>query len=330
MLPQTPSTYITERNGINAVATAISHLGFIWRETPTGDVGVDGQIEHVDTAGRATGRLLSVQVKSGKSYFSLEDDGSWLFYPEDRHRAYWEQHPLPVILVLHNPDTRQSYWTDIRQQLRGERTGRALSISKANILQNALPNQLFETVGVDGSTFIESLSDVLMRLCQTKSMNASFPLSHFDLFAHGLTNISRSIYYGMDLANIIAEYKLSETDFGIGVGGTEHNFMFEFVKFLVAQNLARVDFADCLVSWNDREMQPHFVAPLTSRGRSLVALIHQIEERAVNLGVLSDSGVIHVAQEAFFSINFVSLVSRLSRIQEFQRILASAGVGLNT
>jgi hypothetical protein len=34
MLP----AFVTERIGINAVATAITKLGLIWRETPTGDV----------------------------------------------------------------------------------------------------------------------------------------------------------------------------------------------------------------------------------------------------------------------------------------------------
>lgn len=199
-----------------------------------------------------------------------------------------------------------------------------------NVLQNTLPKQLFETTGVDGSAFIDDLSGVLKRLLEARSSSADFPLTHFDLFVHGLTNISRSIYFGMDLADFIAEYRLAEanSEFGVGVGESEHNFMFAFVKFLVAQNLALLDFADCLISWNDREMQPHFVAPLTSRGRSLVELIHQVEKKAVNSGVLPDAGSVYVAQEAFFSIVPVSLMSRLAHIQAFQRVVASAGVGL--
>lgn len=66
----------------------------------------------------------------------------------------------------------------------------------------------------------------------------------------------------------------------MGMGEPEHNFVFGFVKLLVAQNLAQIDYADCLIDWIDRQMQPHFVAPLTSRGRALVALIHE-EERAI-------------------------------------------------
>jgi hypothetical protein len=71
MLPQTRPTYVTERIGINAVATAIARIGLIWRETSTGDVGIDGQVEYVSASGHATGRLISVQVKSGLSYSSM-------------------------------------------------------------------------------------------------------------------------------------------------------------------------------------------------------------------------------------------------------------------
>jgi|GEM_PF-571410 len=325
MLPKMPITHLTERIGINAVATAMANVGLIWRETPTGDVGVDGQVEYVDGAGLATGRLLSVQVKSGPSYFAHEKEDAFLFYPEARHRTYWEQHPLPVILVLHNPETSTSYWADVRQQLRGESPGRALTVRKDRILQSTTATGLFENVGVDGSPFLADLADVLGQMIGTRSNNACFPISHFDLFAHGLTNIARSIYFGMDVAMMVAEANLeaANSDFGCGVGGEEHDFMFAFVKFLIAQNLARVDFADCLIDWVDRQMQPHFVAPLTSRGRELVRYIHEVEASMIMNGRLKDDGLIHVAQEAFFAMVPYSFSRRLPRIQAFQRTYAN-------
>lgn len=320
MLPQTPMTYLTERAGINAVATAMASVGLIWRETPTGDVGVDGQVEYVDDEGQATGRLLSVQVKSGPSYFTHEQEEAFLFYPEARHRIYWEQHPLPVLLVLHNPKTSKSYWADIRQQLRGESAQKALTVRKDRLLETTTSAELFETVGIDGSPFLDNLADVLAEMISTRSKNACFPISHFDLFAHGLTNIARSIYFGMDVAMMVIEANLEEakSEFGWGLGSEEHDFLFAFVKFLIAQNLARVDFADCLIDWVDRQMQPHFVAPLTSRGRALVSYLHEIEASMVANGQLKDDGQVHVAQEAFFAIVSHSFSRRLPRIQAFQ------------
>lgn len=322
MLPKSPITYQTERLGINAVAVAIARLGLIWRETPTGDVGIDGQIEYVDAAGHASGRLLSVQVKSGTSYFANEIDGAYLFYLGAKHRRYMEQHPLPVILVLHNPATDTSYWADVRQQLRGEQAEAAVRVPKGSVLQAATAPMLFETDGIDGSAFIEDLDEVCATMIARRSANAGFPVSHFDLFAHGLTNIARSIYYGMDVPLMVAEANLARADcefgVGFGFGEDEQFFLFDFVKFLIAQNLARIDFSDCLIDWVDREMQPHFVAPLTARGRDLVRRIREQEVALVKSGALPDIGTTLVAREAFFEMVPYSFSNRLPRIQEFQ------------
>jgi len=326
-LPNASDTYVTERLGITAVAAAIAKMGQIWRETPTADVGIDGQVEYVDPLGQATGRLISVQVKSGRSYLADEVDGAFRFYPKPEHRQYWEQHPLPVILVLHDPEADVSYWADVRQQLRADAPEAALWVRRTQVLQQTTPHGLFETLGMDGSAFVEDLDEVVARMVGCHSGNGSFPVTHFDLFAHGLTNIARSIYFGMDVALIVAEANLAaaESEFGVGVGDSEHNFLFAFVKFLIAQNLARVDFAECLHDWIDRQVQPHFVAPLTPRGRDLVRRIHEVEARMVAGGRLPDAGHVHVAQEAFFQMVPYSFSSRLPRIQAFQAAFRDAG-----
>jgi hypothetical protein len=156
---------------------------------------------------------------------------------------------------------------------------------------------LFETAGVQDQTFIEDLNGVLAKLLATRSENGNFPLSYFDLFAQGLTNICRSLYYGMDLVCNAVEYNLASvsSSFGMGMGETEQQFLFDFVKFLLAQGLAQIDYADCLIDWVDRQMQPHFVAPLTSRGRALVSLIQNEEAKLVAEGKLPDGERLHVA-----------------------------------
>jgi Domain of unknown function (DUF4365) len=73
------------------------------------DFGVDGQIEVVDDDGRPTGQLFGVQVKSGPSYFHRGQDAV-AFYVDDEHLKYWDQHILPVILVLHNPQDGETIW----------------------------------------------------------------------------------------------------------------------------------------------------------------------------------------------------------------------------
>ena len=220
-----------------------------------------------------------------------------------------------MLLILHDPDKSKSYWTDALQALRipaGEKD-RSIEVPRANLLEATNPVTLFENAGVVDLPFIPSIEEVLRQLVTTVSSSGSFPLSYFDLFTHGLTNICRSLYYGMDLIQDAVAFNLDarRSEFGMGMGEPEHRFAFGFVQFLLAQNLAQIDYADCLIDWVDREMHPHFVAPLTSRGRALVALIHKEEARLTARGTMQDGGLLHVAQEGFFQMVIMSYIGRI-------------------
>lgn len=323
--PKVGLSYAQERLGINALQNYAANNSQIWRETATGDVGIDGNLEFVNADGFATGKVIAVQVKSGPSYFKNESANGWKFYPEDKHKFYWEAFPLPVILVLHDPSSNNSYWADVRQALRtpARTEQNFIEVPRCNILQNTKPTQLFATAGVQVEPFIDDLEEVFKKLLNTCSRDAGFPLSYFDLFTHGLTNICRSIYYGMDMVCNAVEFNLIDenSEFGMGMGYQEHNFLFDYVKFLLAQGLAQIDFADCLIDWEDREMQPHFVAPLTARGRALVKLIHQKEADLVAEGKMADGDRLHVAQEGFFGMQIESYYKRFPRIKQFQEAL---------
>jgi hypothetical protein len=95
---------------VNAVEQIVlEELGWIWREQLVSDFGIDGQIELVDEQGKPTGRLIAAQVKTGKSYF--RGKGQRIALPvDDAHLRYWQGHALPAILVLHNPDTKETIW----------------------------------------------------------------------------------------------------------------------------------------------------------------------------------------------------------------------------
>ena len=328
-LPKAGTNYMQERRGIAALQSYAADKGQIWRETDTGDVGIDGLLEFVDTDGFATGRTVAVQVKTGQSYFQSQSLVGWKYYPENKHRNYWEQFPVPVLLVLHNPHNGESYWVDARQALRvPAREDRAfLDIPRTNVLETTNPVDLFQTAGVIDQTFVPEIMHVLGQLVMTVSNESAFPLSYFDLFAHGLTNICRSIYYGTDLICNAVEFNLiaQGSKWGMSMGPSEHEFAFGFVKFLLAQNLAQIDYSDCLIDWVDRKMQPQFVAPLTSRGRALVDFIQRQEDRLVSSDAMPDGGGLHVAQEGYFEMVRLSYLSRLSRIKHFQDVLTKEG-----
>lgn len=238
-----------------------------------------------------------------------------------------------MLLVLHDPRSERSFWTDARQALRAP-SGKErayIEVPSANNLDATSAVTLFENAGIQDQLFISDIVDVLSKLIDTRSGETTFPLSYFDLFSHGLTGICRTIYYGMDVITNAVEFNLrvEKADFGMGIGQPEHEFTFGFVKFLVAQNLAHVDYADCLIDWIDREMQPHFVAPLTSRGRELVALIDKEEDRLVaSRALLSEKGL-RVAQEGIFEMVPLSYVRRFARIRAFQETI-KAEIGKNS
>ena len=68
-------------------------------------------------------------------------------------------------------------------------------------------------------------------MIKTKCNNPTFNLSFFDLFIQGLTNLSRQIFFSMQMAIEIAEYN-NESEFGLSLGMNEHEFLHDYVKFL--------------------------------------------------------------------------------------------------
>lgn len=321
-LPKVTANYIEERKGVAAVQMFAARKGQIFRETQTGDVGIDAQMEFVDSSGMATGHTVALQIKSGPTYFGHETERGWKYYPGEKHRAYWERYPIPVILVLHDSGRRRTYWEDARQSLRTPSRGENafIEVPKANVLEDASARTLFENAGVQEEIFIEDLAGVFNALLDRRIEKPVFRLSFLDLFCGGLTNLCRSIHFGTDIAMSVASANIamSHSEAVIGMGLEEHDFLFNFVRFLVAQNLANVDFGDCLIDIVDRQLTPVFVAPLTSRGRTLVNFVRSTESELVAVGKLPSGAGLSVAQEAFVVLEARSYFRRLPRLRQFQ------------
>lgn len=89
-------------------------LGFLFRDRSEFDYGIDGQIEFVDEVGHgavATGKLISVQIKSGSSYFQPGKKGAWVVKVSEETGRYWRSHSVPVVLILVDVESRAAYWT---------------------------------------------------------------------------------------------------------------------------------------------------------------------------------------------------------------------------
>ena len=110
---------------------AVHHTGFIvaeagqiYRGYTNSDHGIDGEIEFKDDAGRASGRRLYVQVKSGDSYLrERKGDGAEIFrIKQARWAEYWQRQAYAVMLVVRTADG-VIRWMDVSAYLKRESAG---------------------------------------------------------------------------------------------------------------------------------------------------------------------------------------------------------------
>ena len=300
--------------GVFKVALMLTELGFIFRQTSNTDVGIDGQIEYVNSTCEATGKIAAVQIKSGDSYLkeSKTDKNNWTFYPDEKHKAYWEMYPIPVILLVYSPSNDKIFFIDARYYLKVNGL-KHFKIPKENILNSTNKNKLFETIGNFNEPFLE-INDVFNEMVNKQCKLQIFCSSYLDLYLQGLTNTSRQIYFDMSIAMDIAECRNSY----VSTGNKEYDFLFEYIRFIVNQNLAEIDFGDCLIEWNERQLVPRFLATLTHRGKALIEFIKNVE---ANYSTIMPEN--NLVQERLMQLSFDNYsylrIEKAQKIQEFIR-----------
>lgn len=124
------SSTLTGETGVNGVAILLAEqLGWALRRQSEADVGIDGQIE-VNAEDDPTGRLIGVQVKAGPSFFAKQtpDGSAWIFRENtQKHRDYWLNYQLPVILALYDASSHVAYWQHITPET-AKITGRGFKV----------------------------------------------------------------------------------------------------------------------------------------------------------------------------------------------------------
>lgn len=111
---------------------AVHHTGFIvaeagqiYRGYTNSDHGIDGEIEFKDNQGRASGKRLYVQLKSGDSYLKKRQrDGVEVFQIKNpRWADYWQKQAYVVMLVIRTSDG-EIRWMDVSNYLKHMSAGR--------------------------------------------------------------------------------------------------------------------------------------------------------------------------------------------------------------
>lgn len=118
---QQRDTQSEEQGLIGHMLTICADANAIFRPVTMFDYGIDGEVEFKDPkTGKASGRKIYVQLKSGNSYLrSRKRDGKEIFdLTNDRHLQYWQNQPVDVYLVVRQHD-----------EMRGENVIRWMNIS---------------------------------------------------------------------------------------------------------------------------------------------------------------------------------------------------------
>lgn len=99
-----------ERIGVYHCGKIAEQNGWMFREQPIDDVGIDAHMELTEPTGESK-QLLALQIKSGASWFKEEKGESFIFRDiNERQYNYWTKNSLPCIVVLFNPDDETCIW----------------------------------------------------------------------------------------------------------------------------------------------------------------------------------------------------------------------------
>lgn len=138
----------TEDLGISYVHGIVAQMGFFFREQPKHDFGIDAHLEISDDTGKGSGRLVGLQIKSGKSYIRRTSGGSIAYYADKRHIIYWAEHSLPVVLIVYSPNENRAWWVDIKEYISqrptmlGDEGGCVIKIPNSQIFDENTKNVL--------------------------------------------------------------------------------------------------------------------------------------------------------------------------------------------
>lgn len=107
-------SHIVGSLGVSGAKDAVQrHIGWLWRDQLEHDFGIDAHIE-VIASGKATGRLIGVQVKaSDDKYVEKVGTTGWTLYLDEDNVRYWLDHALPVIVVIHDVKDNQYHWQQV-------------------------------------------------------------------------------------------------------------------------------------------------------------------------------------------------------------------------
>jgi hypothetical protein len=151
-MPAVSNSTIVERIGVYYTGYLFSLAGVVFRENPNTDVGIDAQVELVDSDGLATGKLAGVQIKSGDSFVDLGRE-SFTLRAEQKHFEYWARYILPVIGVVYSPTLKKAVWFNLTAHSR-------------RVIEEGEPYRITDIANQDNELNEQNIHGALSRIIQ--------------------------------------------------------------------------------------------------------------------------------------------------------------------
>lgn len=142
--PKAPEEERMARFGVHLVGTKVHQdLKWVFRETSSTDLGIDGEIELIEGDQSSHGKRLSVQIKCGLSYLREETENQFVFRGHYKHLKYWTEFSNPVLIILCDPESEQCWWqhVDINSVRFHERSW-SIYVPKCQTLSGSLSDEL--------------------------------------------------------------------------------------------------------------------------------------------------------------------------------------------
>lgn len=143
----------------------------IFVRRPYSDYAFDGQIEFLNADREPTGAVCYIQCKSGMSYIS--NAGEYVLKADKRHFETWGRQTIPVIGIVHNPQSGDARWVDITEWIRTHP-------ESANSGPYAIHCPASQAFDVDG---VRILQDHVERVC--RALRALNPFDTFEDYFKG-------------------------------------------------------------------------------------------------------------------------------------------------
>jgi hypothetical protein len=135
--PKVTRAHFTGNKGVNLVSKVINDdLGWILRENNNEtDFGIDAYVDVVHETGSVTGQTISIQIKSGPSFFKHKSPNGFKYYGEIKHFNYYANSPNPIIIIICNIESEVCYWKNFYvQEVEVLEKSWKINIPKSNIL----------------------------------------------------------------------------------------------------------------------------------------------------------------------------------------------------